>query len=657
MRLRFDCLALVLSVGGGIAAGGLSAAEGASPIGERPSRSNLLANGGFEFAGRLSQPRLRRVPNEGVTFENADPLLPVRWTWAGGGRAELRLVSEAHSGQHAVRVIAPAGAWLHLNMSLIEVVPNATYEFGVWLRGSGKGAIAVYGNAFEGRQELAREALTGTSAWSESRRGLTIPGHIRTISVELTAWGECDLSWDDVFFSAELARPFDPDAVLQRKLSADENTIAFADFDQPGSYRLEGGARLTDDGGGRFGKGVQLDRKSSSSATVPLSLDRMPDEGTLEFWFAPDEVPEHIHCYCVLLAGDTDVLKLQADTSDTLRLSWRTSAGIYDPQHSLACGSWQSRDWFRPGQWQHVAAQWNRQAVRYYLNGTLVDYSTDRPLPFFQTPSAIRLGSQHSVYDWSGRIDEVRLSRVPRYGPFVPVGAKWSEFVVAAAAEEQPAAPARPVPPPNFVTARQALIGRIPAPPAESTALDATALKPLLHDDARFQLEPDQPAPGMTTALIGNEGRLLRDPDNDGGYWKLGEIRPGRYFVGVWYGSGKPGPSAAEPLRRSVCLPERSPAAAGDHLRSGASRAGSLFCRSPDGGSRRLAARRRNRCPARIDSPDAHCAADVVPARTRARSRLDTGELWRHVVQPRHRVGLEPGCQFRRRCARRIPPG
>jgi hypothetical protein len=307
----------------------LSAAEGASPIGERRSRSNLLANGGFEFAGRLSQPRLLRVPNEGVKFENADPLLPVRWTWAGGGRPELRLVSEAHSGQRAVRAIAPVGAWLQLNMSLIEVVPNATYEFGVWTRGSGKGAIAVYGNAFEGRQELAREALIGTSAWSESRRGSTIPGHIRTISVELTAWGECDLTWDDLYCSAELTQPFDPDAVLHRKLSADENTIALVDFDRPGSYRLEGGAKLTDDDGGRFGNGLQLDRKFSSSATVPLSLDRMPDEGTLEFWFAPDEVPEHIHCYCVLLAGDTDVLKLQADTSDSLRLSWRTSAGIY----------------------------------------------------------------------------------------------------------------------------------------------------------------------------------------------------------------------------------------------------------------------------------------------------------------------------------------
>ena len=374
--------------------------------------------------------------------------------------------------------------------------------------------------------------------------------------MELTVWGQGDVTWDDVFFAADLPRPYDPDAVLTKKLTLDEQTVVLVDFDSPGTYRLEGGAKLTDEGGGRFGKGLRLERALVSSAVIPLTLERMPEEGTLEFWFAPDGVPDHIHCFSVLQAGDLDLLKFQADTSDSLRLSWRTSAGLYDPQPSLACGAWQSRDWFRPGQWQHLAVQWNPQVVRYYVNGVLVDYSTERPLPFFQTPASIKLGALYSVYAWSGLIDEVRLSRVQRYGPFVPVGGKWTDFAVAAeprGAEKQ-AAPAKLLPPPDYASLRTKLIGKLPASPAGAVTLDAAELRPLVQGAADFRLERDSPAPGMTTAWIGHEGRLIRDPDNDGAYWKLAAVTPGRYYVGVWYESGKAGAEAPQHRFGALCL-------------------------------------------------------------------------------------------------------
>ncbi len=277
----------------------LSLLPGLIVVGVAPAvECNLLANGGFEMAGRLSQPRLRGLAGEGVRFEADDPWLPVRWTWSAAGAApELRLVSDAHSGRRALRVRAPRGGSLSLDMSLIEVVPRAAYRFGVWARGAGQGAMVIYGSAFEGRQELARLNLAFTPSWSEARKEVTIPGHIRTVSVELVAWGECDVAWDDVFFSADLPRPYDPDAVLTAKPAADRDTLAFVDFDGPAAYRLEGGAKLTGPRGGRFGRGLRLERALASSAVIPLSLARMPEEGTLEFWFAPDEVPEHIHCY------------------------------------------------------------------------------------------------------------------------------------------------------------------------------------------------------------------------------------------------------------------------------------------------------------------------------------------------------------------------
>jgi len=155
------------------------------------AESNLLANGGFETVGRLSRQRLSRLSGEGLRFENEDPLLPMRWDWtASGGPAELRLVPQAHSGRQALRVVTSKGATLHLSMGVIEVVPNATYGFGAWIRGRGKGAVVVQGHAFEGPKELSRFDVEPTASWTETRGRLTIPTHVRTVTVELVAAGE-----------------------------------------------------------------------------------------------------------------------------------------------------------------------------------------------------------------------------------------------------------------------------------------------------------------------------------------------------------------------------------------------------------------------------------------------------------------------------------
>ena len=72
---------------------------------------------------------------------------------------------------------------------------------------------------------------------------------------------------------------------------------------------------------------------------------------------------------------------------------------------------WAGLRWFRKGQFNHVAMEWDAEAVRVYVNGVLVNYETKRPLPFFQTPSGIVLGPAWGGYSWSGAIDELRLSR------------------------------------------------------------------------------------------------------------------------------------------------------------------------------------------------------------------------------------------------------
>ena len=45
----------------------------------RGSEMNLLANGGFEMTGRLGPKWLDAQTKAGITFDGADPVLPVRW--------------------------------------------------------------------------------------------------------------------------------------------------------------------------------------------------------------------------------------------------------------------------------------------------------------------------------------------------------------------------------------------------------------------------------------------------------------------------------------------------------------------------------------------------------------------------------------------------
>jgi hypothetical protein len=511
---------------------------------------NLLANGGFETAARLAPPALAWLNKQAVTFAEADPLLPVRWTITAHN-AQVTLAPDAHGGRQALRVVCTNGS-ANIEIGVIEVVPGATYTFGAWSKGAGTGRLAIYGNAYEGRKDLARVDLPLSNAWAEARGRVTIPGNIRTVTVALALWGSRDACVDDVVFTADSATPFDANAVLKDKSRPDAHTLAFVDFDGQGQYQLENGAELTDAEGGRFGRGLRLEKAKASSAMIPLALERMPKQGTLEFWLSPDDDPKHIYAFLYLVAGSQDVMKLQADTSATLGLFWRGSGGAYDAMPGIRAGAGISRVWFRKGQWTHVAIQWDGEAVRYYLNGVLVSLSTEQPQPFLHTPSGIKLGSLPTVYSWSGVIDEVRLSDSQRYGPVVPLAATWLPLVAAPAPGTEVKAPKAKAPAaPDLAAERLALLGSIPPAPAGVAFFDATAMKPLIEGEPAFTLATNRLAGGLVTAQIGK--RLnIGDPDTDGGYWKVDGFKPGSYTIGVWYGSGKAGAEANQYSRGAL---------------------------------------------------------------------------------------------------------
>lgn len=516
-------------------------------VAAKAAETNLLPNGGFEICGHLSPRRVEAQAKAGLTFGTADPLLPLRWMWIPHGAVDMRLAPEAHSGAHALQVSSPKGG-LEMEMQVIEVVPGATYAFGGWAKGKGNGRVVIYGNAYEGRKELAKGDLTFKPDWAEARQTVTIPGNVRTVSVGLGLWSCEQALVDDLFFSADVVQPFDVNAVMTTKYAKDEHTLLLVDFDGQGEYRLESKAVLTDDKGGRFGKGARLSEQDVSAVVVPLSLQAMPSEGTLEFWFSPDDEIKHRTTYMLVLSGARDVLHI--DDFDMIRLRCRTSDAD-EPMNNLSWRDPMARQaWIYKGEWHHVAFEWDQEAVRLYVDGALASYSTERPLPFFGLPSAIWMGGNHVLNSWSGVVDEVRLSDIKRYGPIVPAGMKWKPLAVpeqTAAKDKKDVAPTPAKPAPDFARERKALIGTIPPPPAGTLSFDATQVKPLVQDDPDFRILENTPVPGMTVAKVGTpQVELFRTPDNDGGYWPLKGVPAGSYYVGIWYESSREGLEARQ---------------------------------------------------------------------------------------------------------------
>ncbi len=265
---------------------------------------------------------------------------------------------------------------------------------------------------------------------------------------------------DDLFFSADVAKPFDIDTVMTAKYKKDDHTRLLVDFDGQGEYRLECKAALTD---GRFGKGARLDEANVGSVVMPLSIKEMPVEGTLEFWFSPNDNEKRPRNYLTVLSSDQEVLWFS--TGDTLNVVWPAqTAGNF--QSVCWCDPHANHVWINKGVWHHIAMEWDKEAVRLYIDGCLANMTTMQPMLFGKLlPSALKMGGTFAGNAWSGVVDEIRLSDVKRYGPVIPVGATWRPLpVVAAPPAESTKAPASSAP--DFAKERKTLLGTIPSPPA-----------------------------------------------------------------------------------------------------------------------------------------------------------------------------------------------
>jgi hypothetical protein len=485
--------------------------------------ANLLVNGSFEYWTKWMA--------WGVTNAANGVLTPVRWQTAQPSQQQWTRSADAHSGSNAVAT----KHGVRLTMGVIEAFTGVEYSYGVWIKAGGQGRgtvrMRVEGHAREGIQKLAEASGTATSVWQRVGGSLKVPGHIGLVTFVIESAGELVL--DDACFSAELDAPYDADRVLREKYGRDADTLLLEDFEAGlGAFTIPGKRNgIVDDG--KFGRALRV-FQPDPAASLPLSIASMPPEGTLEFWISQDDFLKG--AFVELSAGQKHIVGFGGDYWHPLKLQCSSDLGVQR---------------MRGGQWMHVALTWDGEFLRYYTDGMLAAVLAQPPDFWKTSPSNLLIGSPLEWLCWNGRVDEIRLSKVRRYGPVLPKGAQPKPRPVASS----PAAAAAAAPAVQRTDlevqakARSALITPLPAVPAgnwenrltpEGTYVyEAPSARPLVQD-AVFAIVTNKALNGLAVARIANKrwrGENMVFGNSEGLYWRLGAIQPAPYWIGLIYRS------------------------------------------------------------------------------------------------------------------------
>ena len=217
------------------------------------------------------------------------------------------------------------------------------------------------------------------------------------------------------------------DGKLDRRLEADEHTVALWHFDDGNGNVLVDSSGNGNNGAitgamwcdGRMGGGLDFDgvsdyvKVSESNMNGALDLNSF----TIELWISPRMTSSHQVIVCK---------RDQSDTESNYLLSLRKKSGHYYPQMLFGSGS----EWFtatsgkpiKLNKWSHITGTYDGSILRIYQNGefqTEVDCSSN-PVPY-RSNADVFIGA-YSIEDspwlndflFDGIIDEVRISNIAR---------------------------------------------------------------------------------------------------------------------------------------------------------------------------------------------------------------------------------------------------
>ncbi len=505
---------------------------------------NLLSNPSFEqayAARRLTEADLpvpaqfRMLPG----YEG-DAFMPCGWsiTTSKDGHGVVSRVQD--EGKPALRIRTSVGEQIDVRQGLVELAPGSTYSLGVSVKGSGHVRVAAYAEDPGPGQMLCNLTIEAAGQWKSQEKSATVGWHRHFAQYVISVQDKADVLIRDATFTAQSERPNPLAGVLTQKYGKDADTLYYEDFDGPTcSIKLSGATHLTDEKGGRFGRGLAT-TSDQGGLTAPLDIGPLPPQGTVEFWFKPTALPtKRWETYRNILQITTQSkkvgngrLRFMDNCGGCLMLAFHHAAsrGCSEQAYTEHGGAW---GWWQPGTWHHLAGTWDGQALRFYVDGVLEGetYAAGMEPPQGQTIDI--------VLPYAGVIDEIRVSRGLRYGPVMPVGAEpivfASPVAASAAPAPTPAAPTVKEPSPADIAAERAkLVSPLPAPTGDSV-IGSDRFAPAWEGMAGMKLQKDWPAPGIDAVAMNPENQIGR-----AAFCRLDKLDAGEYYVGLLVESGAP---------------------------------------------------------------------------------------------------------------------
>jgi hypothetical protein len=493
----------------------------------RADKVNLLVNPDFDNVYAA-----RRLPSPNSADRNAErrmwpkflgkPALPYGWAVVAGRDQAATISRVEDGGRKALRVQVPKDESLQLVQRYVEVVPGATYDFGLAAKGSGRVDLAVWAAEPAPDETLMMANIAAGPQWQKIAARKQVGPHRHLARYTIVIGGPADVMVRQAEVSVQAAAPARANPLLV-KAARDADTLFYEDFDGPSQVvALGAAARLTDEGGGRFGRGL-ITSAGNGGAITHLSAGELPPQYTIEFWFKPAALPA--------AAGFDVPLAITTQTPGMSQTqiefhAWPRWFGFgfrqqyrYDRANAEMTGV----GWWQPETWHHLAGSWDGDAMRLYVDGVLegICYGKDQMVP---RGTALDL-----VLPLDGVIDEIRISKGLRFGPIVPAGVKQVALSLPTTTQPPIAPAAKEVTEEELQSERAKRIAPVPQSSADYT-FAASLAHPAWEGMGGLTFRRDYFGKGLDAieaqAWPQKIGRSVR--------WRIEKIEPGDYYVGLW---------------------------------------------------------------------------------------------------------------------------
>ncbi|MCY3018925.1 MAG: hypothetical protein NTW87_07850, partial [Planctomycetota bacterium] len=530
-----SCLALLRPDS---AAAGETGAAG-QPAGVR----NLIVNPDFSRsspAEKSSGPDRRWLPS----YEK-EPFLPLGWEVQPSGNGAGVLSVADDDGRATLEVRTKKGQQVRLRQ-YVEVVPKTSYTCGVSVKGRGSVTLRSFACIPATNQDFGAKDGKAGDAWTKLSLRAVVGYHRHVLALMVDVRDDADVLLRGAEVTAPLPDGALPETLVTTKPAKDQSTLYIEDFDGPScSFPVDKDCELTGTDAGRFGRGLLVTPKSGG-AKARLHFGKLPETGTIEFWYKPEtKLPENGNpnsYICPFVLTTPTAFKQFV----VMLNSWATSVIFgfqtqqWDGRHSWAgtfsLGNSGWANW-KAATWHHVAGSWDKQATRLYVDGALqgIRILGGEPTEWTCPASDIQRPEGEALdllLPTACTVDEIRVSSGLRYGPFIPVGAISSPLVVERP-EPTPAAGGGAylqTPERDLEAHRNKAILPVPDPKADYV-FGADTAKPAWQGMSGMKREKDCFGAGVEGIALDVNQEWDRPSAI---YWKLEGIQPGKYYAGLW---------------------------------------------------------------------------------------------------------------------------